>query len=77
MSLYYFVFDSLSDGNNVVYLRYLSSGDGTTSLTGTINDAQSVSQLEQRVCILHLINLLCYIRISNRSIKECYHQTKV
>jgi len=59
MSLYYFVFDSLSDGNNVVYLRYLSSGDGTTSLTGTINDAQSLSQLEQRVCVHHFINLLC------------------
>ena len=77
MNLYDFVFYSLSAGNNVVYLRYLSSGDGTTSLTGTINDAQSLSQLEQRVCIVHLINLLCYISIRNRSIKECHHQTKV
>ena len=77
MNLYDFVFYSLLAGNNVVYLRYLSSGDGTTSLTGTMNDAHSLSQLEQRVCILHLINLLCYIRVSNRSIKKCYHQTKV
>jgi len=42
---------SFLEGNDVVYLRYLSSGDGTTSLTGTINDAQSLSALEQRVCV--------------------------
>ena len=51
---------SFLEGNDVVYLRYLSSGDGTTSLTGTMNDAQSLSALEQRVCILHLINLSSY-----------------